>query len=126
MFRHSGIEYPHFVNRKVLRDVSAAFRWKQTARQLNIDDLEMLVDGAKSPVTFTPRAGRRPDQYRFDIAVSELDMDQYEAYVNPPPKKRRSAETAAEPKPAAPVQTAQTTSGKSRKPICRLPCRSIP
>ncbi len=124
-FRHSGIEYPHFVNRKVLRDVSATFRWKQTARQLNIDDLEMLVDGAKiaGHIQRQKQAGR-PDQYRFDIAVSELDMDQYEAYVNPPPKKRRSAETAAQPKPTAPVQTASGKKPETYLPIA-LPVNTL-
>lgn len=86
-FRHAGAAYPHFVRDDALQSVSAQFDWSQDARALKVSNLNLLVDGARLEGHFQkllPKPRGSEPVIQFDLSVSTLDLDRYEAYVEPP------------------------------------------
>lgn len=81
-FRHSGVTYPNFVDKTVLRDVSAEFNWSQTPEQFTVENLALQLDQSKITGNIWRKLQSEKPQYRFDLAISELNLDRYEAYVD--------------------------------------------
>ena len=81
-FRHSGVSYPNFVDKTVLRDVSAEFNWSQTPEQFSVENLAVQLDQSKITGNIWRKQQEEKPQYRFDLAISELNLDRYEAYVD--------------------------------------------
>jgi len=81
-FRHSGVAYPRFVDKTVLKDVSTQFNWSQTPKQLSVENLVLQLDQSKITGNIWRKQQAEQSQYRFDLAISELNLDQYEAYVD--------------------------------------------
>ncbi|RUM90833.1 MAG: hypothetical protein DSZ27_07720 [Thiomicrospira sp.] len=87
-FRHSGVTYPNFVDKTVLKDVSAEFNWSQTPDQLSVENLALQLDQSKITGNIWRKLQAEKPQYRFDLAISKLDLDRYEAYADSKPSNR--------------------------------------
>lgn len=110
-FRHSGVNYPNFVDKMVLKDVSSQFNWSQTAEGVSVENLVLQLDQSKITGNVWQNQQADNPQYRFDLAVSELNLDQYKAYADS--NMSKNAAQKVEKSVPVPAKTNQKNSKKA-------------